>query len=285
MDEIDGATRLVGVMGWPVAHSLSPAMHNAAFAALSLNWRYVPLPVHPDDVGAAVRGLRALGFAGCNVTVPHKQAVMPHLAGLSPEAAATGAVNTLVRAGGSWRGENTDVRGFMDDLAAHGVAVTGKQCVVLGAGGSARAVTWGLLNAGAAVAVVSRTLARSAALVEALSAHLPGAALSCHERTALAHLAADSTALIVNATSVGMWPHVDESPWPEDAPIPAGAVVYDLVYRPARTRLLQQAEAAGARAIGGVGMLARQGAASFALWTGAEPPVDMMMESLARSAV
>ncbi|MCZ7543406.1 MAG: shikimate dehydrogenase [Anaerolineae bacterium] len=147
MDGINGGTQLVGVMGWPVAHSLSPAMHNAAFAALGLNWRYVPLPVHPDHVGDAVRGLRALGFAGCNVTVPHKQAVMPHLSGLSDEAAALGAVNTLVRDGDAWRGENTDARGFLDDLAAHGVDVAGGLCVVLGAGGSARAVAWGLLKA------------------------------------------------------------------------------------------------------------------------------------------
>lgn len=284
MSEIDGATQLVGVMGWPVAHSLSPAMHNAAFAALGLNWRYVPLPVHPDRVGEAVRGLHALGFAGCNVTVPHKQAVIPYMSSLSEEAEALGAANTLVRDGDGWRGENTDVRGFLDDLAAHGVEVAGRLCLVLGAGGSARAVVWGLLKAGARVALFNRSRERAAALVGDFRARLSGGDLSAHPLDELGRFAGScrEVGLIVNATSVGMWPHPDASPWPEGAPIPPGAAVYDLVYRPARTRLLEQAEQAGARAIGGVGMLVRQGAASLALWTGHAPPVDVMMDQIGR---
>ncbi len=284
MGEIDGATQLVGVMGWPVAHSLSPAMHNAAFAALGLNWRYVPLPVHPDRVGDAVRGLRALGFAGCNVTVPHKEAVMPYLSSLSEEAEALGAVNTLVRDGDAWRGENTDVRGFMDDLAAHGVNVADQLCFVLGAGGSARAAVWGLLKAGARVMIFNRSHERTFALMDDFHTRLPDARLSAYPLHQLGEMAdcCGEVGLIVNATSVGMWPHADESPWPEGAPIPAGAAVYDLVYRPARTRLLAQAERSGARAIGGIGMLVRQGAASFALWTGHAPPVDEMMEQIGR---
>jgi shikimate dehydrogenase len=248
---------------------------------LGLNWRYVPLPVRPEALGEAVRGLRALGFVGANVTIPHKQAVIDHLGGLSDEAAALGAVNTLVAEGDGWRGENTDVRGFMDDLAAHGVTVAGRLCVGLGAGGAARAVVWGLLGAGAGVAVFNRTGERAVALAREFAGRLASAALTGHELSMLGGFARrnrPSIGLIVNATSVGMWPRVKESPWPENVPIPPEAVVYDLVYRPARTRLLAQAAAAGARPIGGIGMLVRQGAASFEVWTGRPAPVEVMMK-------
>ena len=169
---ITGATRLTGVIGWPVAHSRSPAMHNAAFAALGLDWVYVPLPVPLERIGEAVRGLPALGFAGANVTVPHKQAVIPCLEELTPVAKAVGAVNTIaVRGDGSLTGDSTDGPGFLSDLREHGVAP--QRALVVGAGGAARSVVYALADGGAEVAVAARSVQKAAELCEALAAAQP----------------------------------------------------------------------------------------------------------------
>ena len=282
---MDGTTRLVGIIGWPVAHSLSPAMHNAAFAALGLNWAYVPLPVPPGAVEDALRGLKALGFAGANVTIPHKEAVIPYLDEVTPAARAMGAVNTLLvrREDGTARlvGDNTDAIGFLEDLRAAGFDPAGRRCLVLGAGGGARAVVYALAQAGAQVTLHNRTPRRAQALVQALTPHLPGVSLTALPAgTRLTDLDLAAFDLLVNTTPVGMWPHPEASPWPEEAPLPPPLPVYDLVYRPAETRLLRQARRAGARAIGGLGMLLRQGAAAFILWTGEPAPLDVMRTAL-----
>jgi len=281
---INGQTKLVGLIGYPVEHSLSPAMHNSAFAALDLNWCYVPLPVRPERLGEAVAGLRALSFVGANVTVPHKEAVMPHLDHVTPEAQAIGAVNTLVMREGRSIGHNTDWQGFLTALGEGGFDPHGKRAVVLGAGGAARAVVYALAQAGAQVAVLNRTLARAQALAQDLSPLFPGLLLfslpltlqTLGERTAEAHL-------LVNATSVGTWPEVDQSPWPEDLAFPSHLTVFDLVYNPRQTKLLRQARAAGAKAVGGLGMLVHQGAAAFELWTGKKAPVETMYEAANRT--
>ncbi len=264
---ITGATRLVGLLGWPVDHSLSPAMHNAAYAALGLDWVYVPLPVAPERVGEAVAGLAALGFAGANVTVPHKQAVMPFLDELTPMAQAAGAVNTLiVRADGSLLGDNTDGAGFMADLQAHGVR--SRRAIVLGAGGAARSVAYALLEAGAEVAVANRTPEHADRLCRAMCAALPDATdrLSAHAFPGALPKLAPWADLIVNATSLGL--HAgDALPWEPDAAFRSDQVVYDLIYhRP--TALLALARSQGATAIDGLGMLVHQGAQAAALWTG-----------------
>jgi shikimate dehydrogenase len=280
---MDGETTLVAVMGWPIAHSLSPAMHNAAFEALGMNWRYVPLPVRPGEVGAAIQGLRALGFRGCNVTVPHKEAVIPHLDRIPPRVAAFGAVNTLIldRAkDGSCTitGENTDVQGFVHALRQGGLDPEGHRVLVVGAGGAARGVIYGLCRAGAeAVTVLNRTPGRAETLVADLSAHAGETALETGALTpeALAHQA-ERVDLLIQSTTVGMWPHIDASIWPDDRPLPAHLVVCDLVYRPIETKLLRQARGSGATAIDGLGMLIGQGALSFEMWTGVWPPEDVM---------
>ncbi len=281
-------------------------MHNAAFAALGLDWAYVPLPVPPERVGDAVRGLAALGFAGANVTVPHKQAVIPFLDELTPVARAVSAVNTIiVRPDGSLLGDNTDGAGFMADLRAHGVSagaeaqgsggaaerneillhhrVTVSPChrvLVLGAGGAARAVVYALVEAGASVAVTNRTLEHADELCQTIVAALPRAAgrLSAHAfPEALAELATGAD-LIVNATSLGL--HAgDPLPWDAAIPFRPGQVVYDLIYnRP--TELLALARSQGATAMDGLGMLVYQGARAFKLWTAVEPPVDVMLEAI-----
>jgi shikimate dehydrogenase len=281
--DINGQTKLVGLIGYPIEHSLSPAMHNSAFAALSLNWRYVPLPVHPERLGEAVAGLRALGFMGANVTVPHKEAVISYLDDVAPEAQAIGAVNIIVVREGKSIGYNTDWLGFLTALSEGGFDPHGKRAVVLGAGGAARAVVYALSQAGAQVTILNRTPARAQALVQDFSPLFPSLSLlslpitpqTLEEQAAEAHL-------LVNATPVGMWPEVDQSPWPEDLAFPSHLTVFDLVYNPRQTKLLRQAQAAGAKGIGGLGMLVHQGTAAFELWTGEKAPVETMYEAASR---
>jgi shikimate dehydrogenase len=275
---IDGRTQLVGLIGWPVEHSLSPTMHNAAFDALGLNWRYVPLPVPPGQVKVAVRGLAALGFRGANVTVPHKQAVMDALDSIAPDAKALGAVNTLVvsrNADGAAAigGYNTDAQGFVGALRQGGFdPENGGSAVVVGAGGAARAVVYGLLRSGIGeIVVLNRTLERAQALVADLGGSRARPLAS--ETLIESARAAD---LLVNTTTVGMWPRVDGSVWPDSAPVPAHLTVFDLVYNPPETRLLRQARQSGARAIGGLEMLVRQGALAFEMWTGEKAPIEAM---------
>ncbi len=275
-------TRLVGIIGWPVKHSLSPSMHNAAFAARGMDWAYVPLPVSPKWVKEAVLGLRALGFRGANVTVPHKEQVIPFLDHLTPEAQAIGAVNTIVveEDGRIW-GTNTDADGFLNDLLAHDVQVEGEPVLVLGAGGAARAVVYALARAGARVTIANRTLGRAVELARQIHMALPGASFRVVEFSAESLTReAETHTILVNATSVGMWPDVEASPWPSDAGFGRIKVVYDLVYRPRLTRLLRDAEAWGCQVIDGLGMLVRQGAESWRLWTGQVPPVDIMRQAV-----
>jgi shikimate dehydrogenase len=280
---IDGNTNLVGLIGWPVGHSLSPVMHNAAFDTFGLNYRYLPLPVPPGQVETAVRGLAALGFRGANVTVPHKQAVMPALNAIGPAARLLGAVNALVvdRSAGAVPaidGRNTDAEGFVGALRQGGFdPQDGGSAVVVGAGGAARAVVFGLLQAGdGGILVLNRTLDRAQALVSDLGGHR-----GCSSRLRALSLtpevlveSARAAALVVNTTPVGMWPHGHDSVWPDGAPVPSHLTVFDLVYNPLDTRLLQQARRSGARGIDGLGMLVRQGALAFNLWVHQGIPMD-----------
>jgi shikimate dehydrogenase len=278
---ISGKTKLVGIIGWPVAHSMSPAMHNAAFAALGLDWCYVALPVVPERIGEAVRGLLALSFAGANVTVPHKQAVMAHLDRVSPAAQAIGAVNTIVIRDGWLLGDNTDRPGFLASLREEKFDPAGRRCAVLGAGGAARAVVYALASVGAAVTVYNRTAARAESLARDLAVSLPDAALRARPLAALGEIGAE-TDLLVNTTPLGTWPETEASPWPATLPLPPHLTVCDLVYNPPQTSLLAQAQAAGARAIGGLGMLVHQGVAAFEMWTGHRPPLEVMRQAALR---
>jgi shikimate dehydrogenase len=273
---IDSRTQLVGLIGWPVEHSLSPVMHNAAFDALGLNWRYLPLPVPPGQVEAAVRGIGALGFRGANVTVPHKQVVTSAVGSLTPSARGIGAVNTIVigqRQGLTpiLMGDNTDDTGSIRALRNGGFEPEDDgNIVAVGAGGGARAVIFGLLWSGRGeITVLNRNLKRAQALVNDLGSHAPYAArlraLPLTPETLVESTRAAD--LLVNATTVGMWPHAEGSIWPADVPIPAHLTVFDLVYNPLETRLLQQARHGGARPINGLGMLVWQGALAFDAWT------------------
>jgi shikimate dehydrogenase len=280
--DITAKTTLVGLIGWPISHSVSPVMHNAAFAELRLNWRYVPLPVHPERVAEAVAGVRALGLRGVNVTVPHKQAVMPHLDRWSPAAAAIGAVNTIiVGEEGELLGDNTDAAGFVTDLRANGVHPAGKRVLVVGAGGAARAVVYGLAEAGCgSIVLLNRTLDKAENLLAAMRELFPAVPMLARPfPEGVAESAADAE-LIVNCTSLGMSPNLEGLPWDEDVEFAPGQTVYDLVYNPAVTRLLQLASVDGATVIGGLGMLIHQGAIAFERWTGETAPVDVMRRAV-----
>jgi shikimate dehydrogenase len=284
-DVISGKTQLIGLIGWPVSHSFSPAMHNAAAADLGLDFVYVAMPVEPEHLAAAVRGLPAIGFRGFNVTVPHKEKVMPLLDEVDTAAQAVGAVNTVViqrEDRPRLVGYNTDWSGFLADIQEQGVEVQGKECLVLGAGGSARGVAYGLASAGGRVHLFARRAAQARQLVEDLAGHISEGQLLAHDWQEIGDVCREMAAvsLIVNTTPVGMSPQVGETPWPAGVPFPGGAFVYDLVYNPAETRLVSEARTAGNQAITGLGMLLHQGAQAFQLWTGQSPDLELMAQAV-----
>lgn len=282
---LTGKSQIVGLIGWPTGHSVSPRMHNAAFAALNLDWCYVPLPVPTEPssrIGEALQGIRALGLRGVNVTVPHKQNVMPFLDRLSAAAQAIGAVNTIVvQPDGALFGDNTDAPGFIADLRDHGVDPAGKRVLVLGAGGSARAVVYGLAAAGAAqITIANRTVTRAKELAHGLRPHTKDCPLAVCALPDDLPTQASNHDLIVNCTSLGMAPDIETTPWLLDVPFQPHQAAYDLVYNPRQTRFLAQAEDDGAHAIGGIGMLVWQGAIAFERWTGIQPPIDVMRAAI-----
>ncbi len=289
---ITGRTRLLGVLGWPVAHSLSPQLHNAALAQAGLDMVYVALPVAPADLPQVLSALPALGFGGVNLTLPHKEAALRWLDWVDPVAHLLGAVNTIhfvpSSAGGRphVRGYNTDWSGFLTDLRALGINVTGRTCLILGGGGAARAVGYALTKERADVHFLVRRLSQGETIVTALRAAFPKQRLAAHPIMGAGAAAVDlealagSAALIVNATPVGLEPEAPASPWPADVPLPAGAWVYDLIYRPAETPLLHQARLAGCHTANGLGMLLHQAAGAFTIWTGRQPDLATMRQIL-----
>ncbi len=262
---VSGRTRVAAVIGWPVRHSLSPAIHNAAFATTGLDWVYLALPVPPGSAATAIAGMAALGIEGLSVTMPHKAAVAASLDHLTDDAVALGAVNCVFRDGERIVGDNTDGGGFVDSLGDHGIDPSGMRCVVVGAGGAARAVVRSLAAAGATEVAVLARRAEPATAAAALAGTVGVIGVDAH---------LSSADLIVNATPIGMGAD-DASPFDPDR-CRDGAVVADVVYHPAVTPLLRQADDRGLRTVGGIGMLVHQAARAFARWTGIDAPVDVM---------
>jgi shikimate dehydrogenase len=277
-------TRVFGVFGWPVAHSRSPAMHNAAFAALGLDAVYVPFAVPPDKLARAIEAVATLDVAGVNVTLPHKSAIMPLLAQVEPVAQAIGAVNTVVRDGARLIGTNTDAEGLARALREAGVELSGARVVVLGAGGAARASVVGLAQAGAArIEVSARRADQAAALVAELAAHTPGCALHAGDMGPALRDALASASLLVQATSATLGESAGARAFSDALPLDAlsrSAVVCDLVYKPLETTLLARARGLGLRGVDGLGMLLHQGALAFERWTGRPAPVAVMRKAL-----
>ena len=274
-----GKTKNLAVIGSPIGHSLSPAMQNAAIRAAGLDYAYVALPVLPERLEDSVRGLRALGFRGFNVTIPHKSAILPLLDEADEVARAIGAVNTVVCEAGRLKGFNTDVEGFLGALAARGFSVEGKRVVLLGAGGAARAALYGLLHSGAAgVTLGVRNAPKARPLAEEFAQYGEVCALDWNE--AAFEEAVRKAALVVNTTPLGMAPQTQAMP-----PVPWQAVhermfFYDIIYTPARTQFLRRAESLGCPTLNGEAMLVGQGAAAFRLWTGREADFAVMTHAL-----
>jgi len=272
---VDSRTVLYGVFGDPVAHSLSPRMLNRAFAETGLPAVYAAFHVKPQELANAVKGIRALGLRGVNVTIPHKVEVMEHLDAVDESALRIGAVNTIVNDGGRLTGYNTDGIGYVRSLKEEtGFDPAGKRIAVLGAGGAARGIVWALALEGAAeIAILNRTAARAVELAGALASAAGTRLAGCGMEDAATALA--EAALVVNTTRVGMHPQVGESPLAAEL-LPNGAIVSDIVYNPRRTLLLSQAEERGYAVHGGLGMFVHQGAYAFELWTGLPAPVEAM---------
>ncbi len=275
-------TKQLGLIGWPIAHSLSPAMHNNTFAAMGLDYHYSLLPTPPDELDPTMKHFAAQNFVGGNVTMPHKQAVMAYLDEISDDARVIGAVNTIHYQHGKLFGYNTDAIGFLNALLELGYQPAGMRVVMLGAGGAARAATFALARAGVGrITVINRTVERGQRLVDEMARAFPACRIGFKPLQPQSLIAASSAVdLLVNATSVGMEPQDGVSVWPEDLPIPDDTIYYDVIYKPAKTRFLERAEAAGHPTLNGVGMVVHQGVAGFKIWTGQEPPVDVMRRTV-----
>lgn len=278
---ITGTTQLLGIIGDPVAHSLSPVMHNAALQELGSDYVYVPFPVVAEGLGAAIAGFAATGVQGFNITIPHKQAIVPLLSEITPEAQAVGAVNTVWRTEQGWAGTNTDVAGFVAPLKAM-KPWAGATALVLGNGGAARAVVAGCGQLGfAAVQVVGRNAQKLADFEHSWANSPLRPPLTVHDWHHLPQLLPTAD-LIVNTTPIGMHTTTGQSPLAADhlALAPAKAVVYDLIYTPRPTQLLTLAAERGLVALDGLEMLVQQGAVGLAIWLQRPVPIDTMRQAL-----
>jgi len=275
--KVTGETRLVGLFGYPVTHSLSPLIHNAAFEELGLNFAYLPFSVKPSYLKEATRAILALDIRGVNVTIPHKQKIISYLDGVSPEASVIGAVNTVLNCEGKLVGYNTDGEGFVESLREKNFSLEDKKVVLLGAGGAALAIAFSLIKEKIAhLILVNRTLSRAEDMLkqlERVSGDVEVEVVEFEKRNNLS--SRGDVDLLINATSLGMH---EGDPLPFDLKqFPSSLYVYDVVYN-RKTQLLREAERRGMRCQGGLDMLIFQGALSFKMWTGKEAPVNKMRE-------
>jgi shikimate dehydrogenase len=278
---ITGKTIVCGIIADPIPHTLSPQMHNAAFKALGLDYVYVPFKVKSLELKKAIEGMRGMNIRGLNVTLPHKVSVMQFLDRFDPMAEAIGAVNTIVNDGGILTGYNTDATGFLQTLRVNGIDPKGKRIMLVGAGGAARAIATALSEQGAKIVILNRkkglAWATDIAFRLAQSYHADIRALELTPENLKNEI--QNSEMLVNATNVGMSPDKDSTPIPTELLVP-GLTVFDIVYNPTPTRLLQEAKAAGAPTIEGIEMLVQQGAVSFEKWTGVPAPLDIMRQTV-----
>ena len=270
----------IALLGYPLSHSLSPIMQQAALDLAKLDWSYEALPTRPEALEDRIASMRKGGWLGANVTIPLKELVLSLLDGLESEAQQVGAVNTIVNERGRWIGHNTDVSGFLSDLAAHWDASDGGTAWILGAGGAARAVAVGLAGLGLELNLIARSIERGRALASDVE-RSTGAQIAVHPwQTDSYKQAAGTCDLLVNATPLGMAPSQDATPWPSGIPLPAKGLVYDLICQACETRLVKDARLTGLRAVSGEGMLLEQGALAFERWTGVPAPRGHMRTAL-----
>lgn len=281
---ITGKTKILGVIGHPIEHSLSPLMHNAALTKLGLDYVYLPFPVAPENLTTAIAGFASIGVIGFSITIPHKQAILPLLSEISPIAQAIGAVNTVVNKGNKWLGTNTDVEGFIAPLqTTYHQDWSQKKAVILGNGGAARAVVAGCIQLGLAeIHVVGRNLQKLQVFEQSWQNSPFADKFQVHEWTELPNLLHQAN-LLVNTTPIGMYPHVEQSPLSsqEMGYLPGDAIAYDLIYIPKPTKFLHLAQKQGIVTIDGLEMLVQQGAAALKIWLQQETvPVTQMRQAL-----
>ncbi len=284
MNKITGKTKLLGVIGHPVEHSLSPVMHNAALAELGLDYIYLPFPITPENLADAIAGFAAINVVGFSATIPHKQAILPFLSEITPIAQTIGAVNTITRRHHQWMGTNTDVEGFIAPLQTQYHQNWQNQiALILGNGGAARAVVAGCAQLGfAQIHLVGRNPQKLTAFRDSWGNSSLTNKLFVHQWEELPKLIPQAN-LLVNTTPIGMYPHIHESPLSdaEIGSLAADAIAYDLIYIPKPTQFLQQAQKQGAITIDGLEMLVQQGAAALKIWLEQEIiPVDTMRQAL-----
>lgn len=279
---ITGKTKLLGIVGYPVTHSLSPVMQNAAIAQLGVDYIYVPFAVPPEALQTAIAGFQAIGVAGFNLTIPHKQMILPWLQDVSDVAQAIGAVNTVWRTDAGWSGTNTDVTGFLAPLKTFDRPWHQITPVILGNGGAARAVVAGCIQLGCQkVHLVGRTPQKLTDFVESWAESPLHIEFATHTWDRLASLIPQAE-LLINTTPVGMHPQVNQSPVASDLmeQLPRDAIVYDLIYTPSPTLFLRYAAAGGATIIDGTEMLIYQGAAALEQWIQQPAPIEVMRQAL-----
>jgi len=273
--------QVVGIIGYPLGHSVSPAMHNAAFKKMGLDWEYAPFEVKPGDLAEALNGFRSLHFAGFNVTIPHKEAIVPLLDEVTKLARIIGAVNTVVNQEGKLIGYNTDGAGFIESLKEDAkINPKGRRIVVLGAGGASRAASIMLAEVGAKIITLADIQEDKAKeLSEYIGSSFEVDCDYVDVNSQELQKAIDKADILVNSTPIGMKPKIDQSPLANNTKLHSKLLVYDLVYNPSQTKLLKTAKVAGCKTCSGLGMLVRQGAAAFTLWTGEEAPVKTMWQA------
>lgn len=273
---INAETKIVGLIGHPISHSFSPFIHNNAFEILGLNYKYVTFDVLPEYLKDALKGIIALGIRGVNVTIPHKESIIENLDDVSIEARIIGAVNTIVNENGTLIGYNTDVHGFTESLKEYKEVISNTPAFVFGAGGSARAVIYSLITnfQPERIVIANRNLQRAERIARHFSQVLRYEKFEVKELF-LPEIIADikSSRLIINATPIGMYPNVNDSPVQTDEIFHDGQIVYDLVYNPPISEFLKLARKKGAKIISGVEMLILQASKSFELWTSREMPI------------
>jgi shikimate dehydrogenase len=272
---ISGKTKVCGIIGDPIEHTMSPVMHNAAFRKLGLDYVYLAFPVRQKALDKAVAGMRALNIRGLNVTIPHKVAIIPFLDKLDPLAEKIDAINTIVNEDGVLTGYNTDATGFLQALLERGIKPRGKKVIILGAGGAARAISFILAERDASLVILNRHSARAEDLARRIAQFFPEEVKSLALNEENLKIALASADILINTTSVGMVPDVDKTPVPAEL-LKKGLIVFDIVYNPVKTRLLREAETAGAQTMNGLDMLVWQGALAFEKWTGRKAPLEVM---------
>lgn len=269
---ITGKTKLMGVLGDPIEHSFSPFMHNSVYKHLGLDYAYLALKVEKENLGAAVEGLRALGFIGANVTIPHKENIMQFLTEVSKEAQLIGAVNTLILTKDGFKGDNTDGKGFLKSLSKEAFDPTGKKAIIIGAGGAARAVAVSLALKGASqVDIINRTREKAEKIVRIIN-DKTGVKSNLYNYEDNLGVTFKEASLIVNTTSLGMHPQTDKMPPLKLDLFSSHHFVVDLIYNPAETKFLKMAREKNCKTLNGLGMLIYQGEYSFKMW---EPDVEV----------